>query len=196
MHRATSRGFDVHQSGYVLLHVYAVDADSVRRIGRQVDIAVVADRLVVLRNLVPLHQVGVHVLLSVKLGYVGDLTVERETDLDGVLNGAFINDRQSPRQCHGNGIDDRVGFLSLVSRAGVREHLGSGVQLHMCLQTDYGFELSCDCGFCHLSSLFVRFATLCGLINRFSARHTGNRVRLPAMHRVRSAARICTRSST
>ena len=146
MHRAASRGFYVHQSGNVLFHVYAVDADSVRRIGRQVDVAVIADRLVVLRNLVALHQVGVHVLLSVKLGYVGDLTVERETDLDGVLNGAFINDWQSPWQSHGNGIDDCVGFLSLVSRAGVREHLGSGVQLHMCLQTDDGFELCCDCG--------------------------------------------------
>ena len=71
----------------------AVYTDSVRRVGRQVNVSVVADGLVVLRNLVSLHQVGIHVLLSVELGYIGDLAVECESDFDGILNGAFVDNR-------------------------------------------------------------------------------------------------------
>ena len=155
----------MHESRHIFFHMHAVDADTVRRIGRQVDVSVVADGLIVLGNLVALHQVGVHVLLAVELGYVGDLAVESESDPDGIFDGALVDYRQRARQCHRDGIDDGVWVFPLIGRARVREHLRFGVQLHVRLQTYDGFEIrSGGCGHvCFLNGLDVRYFALCAV---------------------------------
>ena len=60
----------------VLLYVDAEDADLAAV--RELDITVLTERLVVLRYLVGLWEVGIAVVLSVHLGYLGYFTVSGE----------------------------------------------------------------------------------------------------------------------
>ena len=55
-----------------------------------------ADRLVVLADLVRLGAVGIEVVLAVKLAALGDVAVEREADLDRLLDRARVDRRQRP----------------------------------------------------------------------------------------------------
>src|SRR5438477_80717 len=53
-----------------------------------------ADRLVVLADLVRLGAVGIEVVLAMEPARLGDPAVEREADLDRLFDGALVDHRQ------------------------------------------------------------------------------------------------------
>ena len=128
--------------GYVLFHVDALDADAAPlSIDRDLQVAVGAEREVVLRNLVPLHQIGVGVVLAVEFAVLGDAAVQSESNHDDRLDGLAVYDGQGARQPEANGTDPRVGLgVLVVGRAGA-VHLAAGAQLSMHFQPDHGLIL-------------------------------------------------------
>ena len=80
----------------VLFNMDAQDADA-SAVG-QLDIAVLTQRLVILRDLVRLRKVGVAVVLAVHLRDLGDLTMGRQTRHDSELDDLFVQLRQGTGQ--------------------------------------------------------------------------------------------------
>ena len=71
--------------------------------------AVVAQRQVVLADLVALGQVGIVVVLAVPLGEAGDLAVQGQGRLDGKLDRAAVHHRQRARHADAHRAGLRVG---------------------------------------------------------------------------------------
>ena len=96
----------------VLFHVQARDADAFRAsISRgNVDPSVLGERLVVLRNLVALGQVGIEVVFARKDRALTHRAVQRQRRQGRELDGLCIQDRQSPRQPQAYRADVRVGL--------------------------------------------------------------------------------------
>ena len=105
----------VQQAGRVLFQVHAGDADALRlAVDLDLQPAVHADRQVVLRDLVALHQVGVVVVLAVELGLGGDRAVERQPGHDRQLDGLAVDDRQHAGHAQADRVDVGVGGDSSV----------------------------------------------------------------------------------
>ena len=101
---AAGRAADVDRLGRVLLEVRADDADLTVAVGARHDEAALrGERDVVLGDLVALRQVGIEVVLAVEERAVGDLAVERETELDRPLDRRPVRHRQGARvrEAHG-----------------------------------------------------------------------------------------------
>src|SRR5207248_1604720 len=105
---ATRRG-DVHVLRRILLEMRAHDADlelAVRRRYREPTAA--AERLVVLGDLVRLRVVGIEVVLAVEDGALRDLALEREAELDAVLDRCAVRHRQRAGERETDGARVRV----------------------------------------------------------------------------------------
>ena len=121
----------MHQLAGVLLDVDAGDADAAS-VG-QIDVPVLAQRLVVLGDLVRLGQVGIHVIFAVHLGDGIDGAVGHQPRLDGIAHHLMIQLGQGARQADANGAAGGVGLPAEFGGAAA-EYLGFGGQLHMGLQ--------------------------------------------------------------
>ncbi len=84
----------------VLFHVGTLDvhAEDGAVLELHVEVTVIGDRLVVLRSLEVLGHVWVEVVLASKAARLSDLAVERQADLDRVLNGGAVHYRKSTRK--------------------------------------------------------------------------------------------------
>src|SRR3989344_6587568 len=80
------------------------------------------ERLVVLRDLVALRQVGVEIVLAVELGYGRDLAAQSQSDLQNMRHRLLVYGRQSPRVAEANRADVRVWPCRLWIVPGVAEH--------------------------------------------------------------------------
>src|SRR5439155_13587637 len=108
----------------VLFEMRAMDADALRTgRGRDLDPAFHAEREVVLRDLIPLRQVGVHVVLAVELRVRGNTAVEREAGGDRELDRATVRYWQGTWKPEAHGAHERVRGRAEPLRAARAEHL-------------------------------------------------------------------------
>ncbi len=121
---------------------FEVGADDANPLGRKFPLgiadiqpAVVAQRQVVLADLVALGQVRVVIVLAVPLGEAGDLAVQGQGRLDGKLDRAAIHHRQRARHADAHRAGLRIG-RGAEPRAARAEHLARGQELHVDFQAD------------------------------------------------------------
>ena len=128
---------DVRVLARVLLHVRALNlhAEHSAVLEFDVHVAIVSDRLVGLGSLEGLRQVRVEVVLTRKTAVLRDLAVQGQTDLDGVLDGLVVDDRQGAGQAQRHGGHVRVRVPAKRVGGGV-EHLGCGAQLDVHLNAE------------------------------------------------------------
>ena len=132
---------DVRVLARVLLHVRALNLHAEHRAVLELDVhvAVVSDRLVGLGGLEGLRQVRVEVVLTGETAVLRDLAVQGQADLDGVLDGLVVNDRQGAGQTQRHGGHVRVRVATKRVGGGI-EHLGLGAQLDVHLNTENRVE--------------------------------------------------------
>ena len=132
----------MQQPAGVLLEVDALDADRARA-GVRLDLerAADAERLVVLRDLVTLRQVGVGVVLAIELGELRDLTAERQPGEDRVRDRLLVDHGQRAGQPERDRVDQRVRLAVEVVARAVGEHLRLGAELTVHLETDHDLVL-------------------------------------------------------
>ena len=107
---------DVDVLRRILLEVGARDADrDAAVVARHDELPARAERLVVLADLVRLRQVGIEVVLAVEHGALGDLAVEREPELDRLLDRAPVRHRQRAREGEADRADVRVRRIAVAS---------------------------------------------------------------------------------
>ena len=130
----------------VLLHVELVDTDGLLPAGLGVDgeLAVADDGEIELGDLVGLGEVGVEVVLPVEPAGPGDLPVQGQAHLHGVLQHLLVDHRQGAGHAHAHRAAVGVGGAAELGGAGA-EDLGLGGELHVGLQTDDSFpgHLAC-----------------------------------------------------
>src|SRR3989338_2490595 len=81
----------------IFFHVNARDADSLGPLAdRDVQMAMMRERLIILGNLEVLWEIRIEVLLAVKLHHPGDLAVKRQGHPDPPLKRLLVEDRQRP----------------------------------------------------------------------------------------------------
>ena len=100
--------------------------------------AVVAERQLVLADLIPLGQVRVAVVLAGEDAERGDLAMERQPAAHGLLDGVLVDDRQHAGHGQTHGTDMAVGRCFPVIRAARAEHLGRGLELRVDFHADDG----------------------------------------------------------
>ena len=104
--------------------------------------AVLGQRLVVLRNLVALGQVGIEVILAGKDRSLVDAAVQRHGREHRELHRFAVQHGQGSRQSQAHGTNVGVGRIAEMSRAGA-ENLGRGQELDVYLQPDHRLILRC-----------------------------------------------------
>ena len=100
-----------------------------------VDPAVLGQRLVELRNLVALGQVGIEIILAGEDGALAHLAVDGQRSQRGKLDGLRVQHRQSAGQAQAHRADIGVGSRAELIGA-TAEGLGRGEQLHVDLEAD------------------------------------------------------------
>jgi hypothetical protein len=129
----------VQRLARILFHVYAPDPDAVPRAGRLVlEEPVGRERLVVLRDLVALRQVGIEVVLAGEDGGRLDRAAERERGAHRQFDRARVQDRQRPGQTQADRTDVGVRRRAEPRTAGA-EDLGRREELRVNLETDDRF---------------------------------------------------------
>jgi len=98
-------------------------------------VAVVAERQVVLADLIALGQVGIVILFAVPLGEFGDLAIQRDCRLQPQLERATIHHRQRARHADAQRASLRVG-RGAEFRAASAKQLAARQQLHVDFQAD------------------------------------------------------------
>src|SRR4051812_39233352 len=115
----------------VVLHVDTRDSDALRRtLHRDIGPAMLAERFIVLRDLVALGQVGVKIILAGEAGMRPDLAVERERGLDRQFHRGAVQDRKRTRHPETDWAHIRIRRRSETRRAAT-EDLGRRGQLHV-----------------------------------------------------------------
>ena len=131
---------DVQRLAGVLLEVHPLDPDPERlTVDVHVDVAVHAERLVVLRGLEVFRHVGVEVVCPGHPAPGRDRAVEREADPDRGLDRGAVGDRQRPGQAETDRADLGVGLRAETGRAAA-EHLRPRAELDVRLQADHRLE--------------------------------------------------------
>jgi len=128
----------VQQLSCVLLQVHANQADAPRPLpGIDLQPAFLAERQIILADLIVLRQIGIEVVLAIPLGESGHAAVERQRRLDGKVERAPVHHRQRPRQAETNRAGRRVRRLAK-RRATAAEKLCPRQELNVDFQTDDG----------------------------------------------------------
>src|ERR1019366_5095440 len=124
------------------------------------DVAMFGQRLVVLRNLVALGQVGIEIVLAREDRRLVDLAVERRGGQPGKLNRPLVQHRQRARQTQTHRADIGVRRIAKLGRAAA-EALGAGQQLDVDFQPDDRLVLGlrCDRSFRRGSHLLIIVAS-------------------------------------
>ena len=108
-----------------------------------VDPAMLGQRLVELRNLIALGQVGIEVILAGEDGALAHLAVDGQRGQRGELDGLLIQHRQRAGQSQADRADVGVGRRAEMIGA-TAEGLGRGEQLHVDLEADDGLVFGHD----------------------------------------------------
>src|SRR5581483_4824513 len=128
---------DVNRLRGVLLEVRADDPDLEVAFGAGHEEAPAgAERLVVLRDLEALREVGVPVVLAVEDGAPGDRAVEREAELDRPLDRRPVGHREGAREGEADRARPRVLRVAEPRRAAA-EHLRPRLQVEVDLEPDH-----------------------------------------------------------
>ena len=145
VHIGRSRVLDVgagmHQLACVLLHVDAGQADALLLpLHINIHPAMLGNGQVVLGGLPVLGQVGVVVVLAVKLAVLVDFAVGGKPRLDAELHHPLVHRGQHAG--HAKAHRTHMGVLVCAKTGGAAaENLGLGLQFAMYFQADYGFIL-------------------------------------------------------
>ncbi len=145
----------------VFFHMQAGDADPLRPRagGGDVDVAVLGNRLVVLRNLVALGQVGIEIILAREDRPLAHPAVDGERSERGELDRLLVQHRQSTGQAQADRADIRIRRGTETIQAAA-ECLGCGEQLDMDFESDYGLipgqNRGIECGSGHIGILARR----------------------------------------
>ena len=120
----------------VFFEVQPGDADAFRpSVDVDLQPTVLGERLIELRDLVTLRQVGIEVVLAREAGEVAHLAVEGQRGFDTQDDGLAIQDRQRAGQTQGYGIGLRVRRVAEGGRRAAEE-LGFRTQLYVDLESD------------------------------------------------------------
>ena len=150
----------VHQLTRILLDMDALDTDDLARavriflVQRHLDFALADDRVVQLRNLVALRQIGVKIILPVEPGIAVDLRVDRHAGADRLADALTVRHGQHARHC---GVDEAhmaVRFPAISGRR-ARKELGFRCDLRMDLKADHDLPLTgytLDAVFAHITT--------------------------------------------
>ena len=132
----------VHVLARVLLHVRAVDADHPRGLTRDADVelALGAERQVVLADLVALGEVGIEVVLAGEDAPLLNRAAERKPDAHRHPHGLLVEHRERARQPEADRADIGVRARAERRRAAA-EQLGLREKLRVHLETDDRLEL-------------------------------------------------------
>lgn len=141
---------DVRVLASIVLDVRALDryAEDGAVLEFDVEVTFAVRRLVVLRDLVVTRHVRIEVVLAGELAPLVDLAVQREAELDRVVDGGRVDDRQRTRQAeaHRRQLGVRLGAEGDRRRA---EQLRVRRQLDVRLETDDRIELLDGFGILH-----------------------------------------------
>ena len=131
----------------ILFHVHARDADrsSIRRRRWHFDPAMLGERLVELRNLVALGQIGIEIVLAREDRALAHLAVERQRGQRGKLHGLRVQHRQRARQPQAYRADVRIG-LGAEAVGATAKCLGRREQLHVHFEADHGLVFGQNIG--------------------------------------------------
>jgi hypothetical protein len=126
----------------VVLEMGSRDADAFPGAVRPhyVDMAVLGDGLVVLRNLVALRQVRIEVVLAREDGRLAHLAIQRQPRLHRHFHDAAIQHRQRAGHAEANRTDVGIG-LGTETGGATTENLGLGGELDVHLKADHGLVL-------------------------------------------------------
>ncbi len=129
----------MEQLGYILLKMNAGYAHppffAINLNGKP---AVMTDGGIILGNLIALHQIGIGVVLAVKLGVIGDSAVESQSGHHGIFYCLLINSRQNPGHPKADRADMGIGWSSGIIGAAAAVHLALRQKLGMNLQSNNG----------------------------------------------------------
>ena len=126
----------------VFFHVQAGNTDSFLAAtgATDLDVAVLGNRLVKLRNLVALGKIGVEIVLASKDGALADLAVERHRGEHGKLDRLTVQHRQRARKAKTHRTDISVWRITELSGAAA-EDLRLRQKLDVNFQSDDGLVL-------------------------------------------------------
>ena len=121
----------------VVLHVDARHADSLRRtIHHDIDVPMLGQRLIVLRNLIALGKIRIEVVFAGEARHRPDLAIERERGANGQLHGLLGQDGQGAREAETHGAN--IGIRRRAKAGGTAtKYLGGRRQLSVYFQADY-----------------------------------------------------------
>src|SRR5437867_11248245 len=110
--------------------------------------AALAQRPIVLRDLVVLGHVGIEIVLARKHARLADRAAEHEPELEGGVDRRAVHDRERPRQPQAHRAHVRVRGRAKLGRT-LAEHLAAGGELDVALETDprfmgHGNSVSCS----------------------------------------------------
>src|SRR5450755_837373 len=138
---AAGRTADVQRLAGVFFEVHALDADTHDlAVYLDVEVAVDAERLVVLRNLKVLRHVGIEIVLSREPTPRRDRAVQSETDADRGFDRHRIRHRQRTGQAETGRAGMRVRGGAEGRRA-TAEHLRRGAEFDVRLEPEHRLEL-------------------------------------------------------
>ena len=107
------------------------------------DVAAKSQGLVVLRDLVGLVEVGVEVVLSRKLGLVGDRTIDRFCHFHGILDNPLVEDGHGTGEPEADRTDVSIWpVIPVIGRAAAEE-------LALCIELAVNFEAHNNIGVDH-----------------------------------------------
>ncbi len=134
----------VDQAPGVLLDVHACNASALFLArGDELQRSIDAQRQVVLRDLVPLGQVRVHVILAVHLAVRRDLAVQRQSRQHCCFHGRPVHHWQRAGKSPANEADMSIWLGVRVARRASTVHLGLGQKLSVNLEADDDFVRGC-----------------------------------------------------
>jgi len=134
---ATFAAMDV--LGCIFLLVHPLDPDSVcLAVYCYMKLPIHRERLIILRDLVTLWQVGIKIILAVEDALFRDRAFHRQRYPGQVTNSLAVHHRQRPRVRQAYRADARVGPAAEL-HAAAAEHLALCRELHVDLKSDYRF---------------------------------------------------------
>ena len=126
----------MHQLAGILLDVDARNADALLlAVDIDVDVAVLTERMIELRDLVCLRQIGIEIVLSVHFREMCDLAVEHHARARRKFDDLLVEHRQCTRHTHADRTAARIRLAAVIGGA-VAEYFGLGTQLDVYLKTD------------------------------------------------------------
>jgi hypothetical protein len=125
--RRVASGF-MHEFARVFLEMNTLNANGFRA---DLQLSFPTERNLILRNLIPLRQVWIEVVLPFEERMLFDRTAKRQPDGNDFLDRRPINDGQRPRVPHAHGTYVRIRSTRQRLIEAITEHLSSRIKLRV-----------------------------------------------------------------